>query len=119
MSDTGRPGQDKLPVEVDASLPGFARYCGPLPFDELPIPEPPNAEDYGWAWNSPELHRQYQGMVVAVRGRKVWGVGKDSNTAWEDARQKPGCPEQEEFAFVPLWGKPGNPECTEQGAKQA
>lgn len=119
MSDTARPGQDEPPVEVDAALPGFARYCGPVPFDELPIPDPPNADDYGWAWNSPELHRQYQGRVVAVHHHKVWGVGKDCDTAWEDARQKPGCPEFEAFAFVPLWGMPGNPEEIDQRAKPA
>ena len=68
---------------------------------------------------SPELHRQYQGRVVAVHHHKVWGVGKDCDTAWEDARQKPGCPEFEEFAFVPLWGMPGNPEEIDQRAKPA
>ena len=119
MSDTARPGQDKIPVEMDVSLAGFARYCGPVPFDELPIPEPPHADDYVWAHNSVELHSQYQGMVVAVRARMVWGVGKNCDTAWEDARQKLGCLRLEELAFVPLWGMPGNPECAEQGAKPA
>jgi hypothetical protein len=119
MGDSRRQRHDNLPVEFDASLPGFARYCGPVPLDEVPVPDPPNTDDYGWACNSPELHRQYQGMVVAVRNRTVWGVGKDSNTAWEDARQKSGCPELEQIAFVPLWGMPGNPDCAEQEAKPA
>jgi hypothetical protein len=119
MSSTARPGQDRPAVEFDASLPGVARYCGPVPFDELPIPEPANADDYGWAWNSPELHKQYQGMVVAVHDRRVWGVGKDCSTAWEDARQKPGCPELEQLAFVPLFGMPGNPESAEPGTRPA
>jgi len=58
-------------------------------------------------------------MVVAVRDRTVWGVGRDSNTAWTDARQKAGCPELEQLAFVPLWGMPNNPDCAEQEAKPA
>jgi hypothetical protein len=119
MSDTVRPGQDQLPVAVDASLPGFGCYRGSVPLDELPIPEPPHADDYGWASNSPELHRKYPRLVVAVRDHKVWGVGKDSNAAWEDARQAPGCPPLEDLAFVPLWGMPGNPEGTAQGVKPA
>src|SRR5258708_1469415 len=119
MGDTASPRQDRLPVEFDANLPGFARYCGPVPFDELPIPEPANPDDFEWACNSLDLHRQYQGMVVAVRERKVWGVGKDGNTAWENARQKPGCPSVEQLAFVPLWGMPDNPECTDPGATPA
>jgi hypothetical protein len=119
MGDSPRQRYDNLPVEFDASVPGFARYCGSVPLEELPIPEPPNADDYGWACNNPELHNTYQGMVVAVCDRMVWGVGRDSSTAWEDARQKPGCPELEQFAFVPLWGTPGNPECPEEEAKPA
>ena len=119
MSDTAKPAQDKVSVEVDTALPGFGCYHGSVPFDELPIPEPPNADDYGWACNSPELHRQYPRMVVAVRDQKVWGVGKDCTAALEAARQAPGCPPLEDLAFVPLWGMPGNPECTELGAEPA
>jgi hypothetical protein len=117
VGDLARQRQDNPLAEFDASLPGFARYTGPIPLDEVPIPDAPIANDYGWAWTSPELHSKYQGMVVAVRDRTVWGVGKDCNTAWDDARQKSGCPELEQLAFVPLWGIPGNPDGAEPGAK--
>ncbi len=119
MSETAGPAPNSLPVDGATSPPGFACYRGSIPFDELPIPELPNQDDYDWAWNSRELHRQYQGKVVAVHDRRIWGVGKDWQTAWEDARQKAGCPELDALAFVPLHGMPGNPEGAETGAKLA
>src|SRR5438874_840167 len=114
MNDVPTNEPTQVSRETLESL-GFAIYEGPVPFDEMPIPEPPNAEDYAWALNSRELHRQYQRMVVAVHHHKVWGVGKDYNAAWDDARTKPGCPEREELAFVLLWGMPGNPEYSAEG----
>jgi hypothetical protein len=85
---------------------GYAIYEGPVPFDEVPIPEPPNAEDYRWVWSNRELHAQYQGLVVAVRDRKVWGAGKSHSAAWEDARQKADCPARDDLIFVEIWGMP-------------
>jgi hypothetical protein len=92
---------------------GFVIYEGPVPLDELPIPEPPNAADAAWAMNDRELHRRYQGLVVAVRDKTVWGAGKDEKAAWEDARKKPGCPAQDDLAFVDIWGMPGEEEAEE------
>ncbi len=119
MSDASKTGQNQHPVVIEELHGGFARYCGSVPFDELPIPPCPNEEDYHWAMTSRELHRQYQRMVVAVRHRTVWGAGKDYKAAWEDARKKPGCPEERDLAFVDIWGMPGNPEDTDKGAQGA
>ena len=83
----------------------------------VPFPPCPNEQDYEWAFHNRELHRLYQGMVIAVRDRKVWGVGKTHKAAWEDAQKKPGCPERHDLAFVDIWGMPGEPEDNEQEAK--
>jgi hypothetical protein len=80
----------------------------------LPFPPCPNEEDYDWVWSNRELHRQYQGLVVAVHNKTVWGAGKDAEAAWEDARKKPGCPEELDLAFVDIWGMPGEDEAEEE-----
>jgi hypothetical protein len=98
---------------------GFVQYEGSIPFDEVPIPPCPNEEDYQWAYNSRELHRQYQRKVVALLHRKVWGVGKDATAAWEDARSKPGCPGETDLVYIVVWGMPGGPEAHDEMPERA
>jgi hypothetical protein len=82
---------------------GVLLYRGSIPFDQLPFPDPPPEDLDAWNWvdNDPEVQRLNHGLVVAVYNRKVWGVGKTYKAAAEDARQRPGCPE-EELIFVPV-----------------
>jgi hypothetical protein len=108
MSGGATNGSPKLPPGFEELIPGAVAYQGPIPFDDLPFPEPANAEDYDWALNSRELHRRYPRMVVAVHRRQVWGVGRDYQAAWEDARKKSECPAERNLAFVALWGVPGD-----------
>jgi hypothetical protein len=88
---------------------GFYHYRGSIPLMDLPVQEGPGSEDYQWAIRNRELHRQYQGMVVAVHNQKVWGVGKDENAARDDALQKPGCPYSYELTLLRVVGMPGSP----------
>jgi hypothetical protein len=85
---------------------GFAVYEGPVPFDELPFPVEEDNGDFEWAASDPEICRLYQRQVVAVRNRKVWGVGKDGRAAYADARKQPDCPAPDELIYVPIWGRP-------------
>jgi hypothetical protein len=87
---------------------GYTVYDGPIPFDEVPIPPCPHEEDYDWVWGNRELHEQYQGLVVAVRDRKVWGAGKTHQAAWEDARGRAGCPARDDMIYLDIWGMPGS-----------
>jgi hypothetical protein len=104
---TEAPGQtpEQLPrvarEDIESNY-GGACYRGSIPLDQLPFPDPPNEEDFDWAFNDPDVRRQYCGLIVAVSDRRVWGAGKDSRTAWEDARKKPGCPEASKLVFVPV-----------------
>jgi hypothetical protein len=79
---------------------GFAEYTGSVPFDSLEFPNEPDNPDLAWAVNDTEVRRLYYGKVVAVHNRTVWGVGKNFTAAWEDARQKPGCPSAHELVYV-------------------
>ncbi len=90
-------------------------YRGEIPFDQLPFPDGPSPDDAAWAMSSPEIHRQYQGLIIAVRDRKVWGAGKGISLALEDARRQPGCPPENELELVSIMGMPGPPEATEGG----
>jgi hypothetical protein len=83
------------------AIHGFVRYTGSVPLENLEFPEEPDNPDFDWAINDPEVRRLYSGKVVAVHNRKVWGVGKNFRTAWEDARAKPGCPTKE-LVFVAI-----------------
>jgi hypothetical protein len=59
-------------------------------------------EDYEWALHDPEVRRQYGGQVVVVHQRRIWGAGKNHETAHHAAVQQPGCPEKWHLAFVPI-----------------
>lgn len=120
VSDQNQPTEANrrgLPLEFDQGPPGFVFYRGSIPFDELPWPDEPRSvsEDYEWAFSNRELHQQYQGLVVAVHDRKVWGVGRTADDAWEGAHRQPGCPPEEEFAFVLMIGLPGQKDGSQRG----
>lgn len=97
----------QLSPDLEQGPPGFLIYRGAIPLMELPCADDATSDDYLWAFHNGDLHRQYQGLVVAIRDRQVWGVGKDGNAAWDDARRKPDCPAMHELAFVHLVGLPG------------
>jgi hypothetical protein len=108
MNDAPQNEPTRVSRETLESL-GFAIYEGPVPFDELPFPAVEDNGDFDWAASDPEICRQYQCLVVAVRNRKVWGAGKDARAAGEDARKHPDCPAPEELVYVPIWGRPRAP----------
>jgi hypothetical protein len=58
------------------------------------------ADDYEWALRDPEVRRRYDGKVVAVHRRKVWGAGRTYDAAWEAACRQPDCPSPDEIVFV-------------------
>lgn len=98
----GRP----RPQEVVGEPPGFYRYRGTIPLMDLPYDEGPSMADFEWALQNRDLHRKYQGLFVAVYDRKVWGVGKDSDAAWDDAFRKLDCPPRHKLAFLAVVGIP-------------
>jgi hypothetical protein len=81
---------------------GVVFYRGARPFEELEFP--PETADYEWALHDPQVQREYSGKVVAVRGRKVWGAGKNARAAWEEASKVAGCPPLDELLFVVVPG---------------
>jgi len=104
-----QPAVRPLPEEVEANSPGdlevkngVVYYRGSRPFEELDFPPETeaNAEDYDWAMQDPQVRREYGGLIVAVRGRKVWGAGKTPRAASEQAGKTPGCPDLDELVFV-------------------
>ncbi len=104
------PTNESTPVpqetrELLESL-GFALHEGPIPFDDLPFPVEEDNGDFEWAASDPEICRLYQRQVVAVRNRKVWGVGKDGRAAYADAQRRPVCPAANDLVYVPIWGRP-------------
>ena len=82
---------------------GFVMLRPPATFDDVPFPsvEPDRAADYEWAQNDPEVQARHGGLVVAVRHRQVWGVGRTYSQAGADAASKPNCPR--ELVYVYVW----------------
>jgi hypothetical protein len=99
VPDTSPPG---FPVLEDIGW-GYAQVQPPATLDDIPFPsdDPSQLADYDWAQNDPEVCARHGGMVVAVRHRKVWGVGWTYQQAWEDASRKPDCPG--ELVYVYVW----------------
>jgi hypothetical protein len=85
---------------------GVVFYRGARPFEELEFPAETAADaaDYDWALHDPQVRQEHGGRVVAVRGRKVWGAGKNARAAWEQARTVAGCPPLDELLFVVVPG---------------
>jgi hypothetical protein len=59
-------------------------------------------EDQQWAANDECLRQRYSGQVIVVYQRQVWGAGQSLAAAWENAQSQPGCPPQDDVAFVPI-----------------
>jgi hypothetical protein len=85
---------------------GIIFYRGARPLAELEIPPElaAEAEDYDWAMQDPNVRQEHGGLVVAVRHRKIWGVGENHRAAWEQANTVPGCPGLDELLFVVVPG---------------
>jgi hypothetical protein len=98
MNDS-RAEPRRLPPDFE-EVDGVLFYRGARPLDELPFPEAPGGAEFEWALTDREVRREHGGRVVAVRGRKVWGVGKTYRAAWEAACQDPACPPRGELVFV-------------------
>lgn len=105
-------GSRQLPPELE-ERDGLLHYRGTKPFDTLPIPDCSDG-DFDWAWNDPQIQREYAGRVVAVAGGRVWGAGADDDAAWEEARKQPDCPAEEMLVFVPVPGLPSEPRVGER-----
>ena len=86
-------------------LHGFHIYQGEIPFDQLEIPPlPPEVEaDYHWASNDRQIQCEYNGRVVAVCEKKIWGAGKTPQEAIAQAQQNPNCPELERLVLVDVF----------------
>lgn len=85
---------------------GFAMLHPPATLDDVPFPpdDPDRLADYDWAQDDPEVRARCGGLVVAVRHKQVWGVGRTHRQAGEDAARKPGCPR--ELVYVYVWPAP-------------
>jgi hypothetical protein len=85
---------------------GILFYRGTRLFEELefPLEAEADAADYTWARQDPQVQREHAGLVILVRGRKVWGAGKTPRAAWEQARQAADCPPLDELLFVVVPG---------------
>jgi hypothetical protein len=103
MSNFPGPDLPNLPPELEWK-DGLLVYRGKVPFDELPIPEPPHSEDFDWACKNPDVQQRYHGLIVVVSNRRVWGAGRKYDEAWVDAQKKPDCPPINEVVFVPISG---------------
>ncbi len=105
-ADNGPNGAPRILLSDFEEWNGFLVYKGKIPFDELPFPEPVGEEDFDWAFNDPDVCARYEGLIVAVLNRRVWGAGKDYGAAWDDARKQPDCPPHHELVFVPVCSPP-------------
>jgi hypothetical protein len=101
------PNRTPSPADIEV-IDGIAWYRGSTPFEELEFPPMPEgmAEDYDWAMNDLQVQKDYGGLVVAVRHRKVWGAGKSYRAALEQARQQSGCPPGDDLVFAIPSGPP-------------
>ena len=76
------------------------RYKGTVPFEEWTFPIEPDSDDFAWATTDPKVQRRFTGLVVVVRQRHIWGVGKTDRQALVDAMTKPNCPKPEELETI-------------------
>jgi hypothetical protein len=68
-------------------------------------------EDYEWCLHDAQVQQEYQGRVVAVHKRKIWGAGRTHRQATRAALRCPGCPPREALAKVFIEGRPLNARC--------
>lgn len=120
-SAAGAPGSSPLTPAASSSDPASAavswaweekngllcqRGTASLNQVEFPEDEERRVRDYDWALNDPGVRQRHGGLVVAVRGGRVWGVGRNHRLAWEDARKHPDCPPQDQLSFVAVSAAP-------------
>jgi hypothetical protein len=101
------PDDDAVGVANDVEeRNGVVFYRGSRPFEQLEFPPETAAdtEDYDWAIHDSQVRQEHGGLIVAVRGRKVWGAGKNPRAAWEQACKVPDCPPLDELLFVAIPG---------------
>jgi hypothetical protein len=103
LPTTSSSGADNTAADFEEKY-GVMFYRGSRPFEELDFPPETaaDAEEYEWAMHDPQVRQQHRGLVVAVRGHKVWGAGKNPRAAWEQASKVPGCPPPDELLFVDI-----------------
>jgi len=63
-------------------------------------------DDYEWVLHDAEVQRKYAGKVVVVHKRKVWGAGKNHDTAMRAALRRRGFPRRQPLAMVYVEGVP-------------
>ena len=78
------PIQDPAAIEIGKhSTPDQVSRISP----KLDPREQQIQADYEWGWHDPQVRQDFGGQVIAVHGRKVWGVGHSHTTPTKTASQ--------------------------------